>query len=391
MKKFLQKRKEKRKEHKARHPILFRILSVVLIIALLVGAYISYAVIYRGKTEGHVHSKTTSTEPVLHNDTKSLKRALTMYPALKKAVFSQSDLSSLPNAYVIPGLDSVRTLRTTEDGTTKKATCKSMTPQGMAVTPNYIIISGYCHVGKHNSVLLVIDKTTGEFLKEIVLQGTPHAGGIAYDPLNDMLWISSGSSGIASIAAIPVSYLINYDIDAKEPIAYLYEYPIVTLQSASFICYYDKCIYVGLFSRKNTGAIYRYGINEDGTLASTPVTTTVSQTYKEIARPDSVTIIEDKIQGLAMNDDYQFESESWGCVPSEIFVHAQTDDIVSVFNSDNVLFTGTYPRMLEQICLDGNDMYLLFESAAYAYRYYPLVGMDYILRVDISTFIEALS
>ncbi len=384
----IRKKKEKRIARKNAHPILFYVLSVLTIIVLVCAIYYAYAFVYRGRTENRHRSGKTSTEASVHPSTGSLKRALWMYPSLKKEVFNVPNVSSIPNTYVLPGLDSTRTLYTKDDQNFKLASCGAMTPQGLAVTQDHIIISAYCHTKKHNSVLYLIDKKTGDFVKEVVLQGRPHAGGIAYDPIHDMLWVATSSDGIASIASIPMSSLLAYDLDAKEPISYLYQYPVVSLQSSSFIAYYDKCLYIGLFTNSNNGAIYRYSIMEDGSLSSVNVTTTYSRNIREIAQPESVTLIENRIQGLAMNDNYQFLSTSWGFLNSQIYVHSQTDDIVTTFELTNVLMKEIYPRQLEQICVEDDDLYLLFESAAYPYRYYPLPSVDYVLRVNINSLVR---
>ena len=43
------------------------------------------------------------------------------------------------------------------------------------------------------------------------------------------------------------------------------------------------------------------------------------------------------------------------------------------------------PEKLEQIYVDGDDLYVLFESAAYSYRASSLVKMDRILKLDLKT------
>ena len=76
--------------------------------------------------------------------------------------------------YIIPGLKYTRTFLSAQGS--KKAVCTSMTPQGLAITPEYVLISAYCHTGKHNSVIYVINKETHRFIKEVVLPGTAPCG-----------------------------------------------------------------------------------------------------------------------------------------------------------------------------------------------------------------------
>ena len=84
-------------------------------------------------------------------------------------------------------------------------------PAGLAVTDEYVLISAYCHTAKHNSVIYVINKETHRFIKEVVLPGLPHVGGLAYDPDHDMLWYSSNTNGIAQAVSIKMDVLREYN------------------------------------------------------------------------------------------------------------------------------------------------------------------------------------
>ena len=73
------------------------------------------------------------------------------------------------------------------------AMCTTMTPQGLAVTEDYVFVSAYCHAKKHNSVIYMINKESHRFIKEIILPGQPHVGGLAYDSEHQILWYSSNA------------------------------------------------------------------------------------------------------------------------------------------------------------------------------------------------------
>ena len=47
------------------------------------------------------------------------------------------------------------------------AMCTTMTPQGLAVTEDYVFISAYCHAKKHNSVIYMINKESHRFIKKL--------------------------------------------------------------------------------------------------------------------------------------------------------------------------------------------------------------------------------
>ena len=91
--------------------------------------------------------------------------------------------------------------------------CTSMTPQGLAVTEDYVLVSAYCSTQKHNSVIYVIDKEKHNFIKEVILPGQPHVGGLAYDPEHKLLWYSSNINGIAQAVSIKMDTIEAYDYD----------------------------------------------------------------------------------------------------------------------------------------------------------------------------------
>ncbi len=47
---------------------------------------------------------------------------------------------------------------------------EDMTPQGLSFLEDYVVISAYSNGGGFNSVLWVLDKKTGEYIKTIVFQ-----------------------------------------------------------------------------------------------------------------------------------------------------------------------------------------------------------------------------
>lgn len=83
-------------------------------------------------------------------------------------------------SFPVPGLKKVHTINWRNE----KDHCTAMTPQGLTLTEDYLLISAYCHDHQHNSVIYVLDRITGVRLKTVILPDLPHAGGLAYDPLH---------------------------------------------------------------------------------------------------------------------------------------------------------------------------------------------------------------
>lgn len=86
--------------------------------------------------------------------------------------------------YIIPGLRYTRTFLNAEG--TKQAVCTSMTPQGLAVTDEYVLVSAYCQTEKHNSVIYVNQQRNSQ----IYQRGSPARSAscrrLAYDQEHDM-------------------------------------------------------------------------------------------------------------------------------------------------------------------------------------------------------------
>ncbi len=56
-----------------------------------------------------------------------------------------------------------------------------------------------------------------------------------------------------------------------------------------------------------------------------------------------------------------------------------------LLEEDTMLQKIRFPSKLEQIYVDGDDLYVLFESAAYGYRYTSLTQFDRILKLNLNT------
>ena len=134
-------------------------------------------------------------------------------------------------------------------------------PQGIAIIGTDIIISSFDFYKEKNSILCIYNEQ-GQLINKCTLEHKAHVGGIAYDSINNLLWVTAQSGNI-----------IAYDIDdiynKKHPISkckeiYVgenltnYLYPWLT--SASFLTVYNNEIFVGNFSLNNVGTIKIYKI-----------------------------------------------------------------------------------------------------------------------------------
>ncbi|NCB92645.1 MAG: hypothetical protein EOM40_08780 [Clostridia bacterium] len=371
---------EVKKRHKKRK--LIWLIVILLFIASIVSAYLYYVTVYRVKHEPESTSNQTVTDEVY--TLKSRRTLLTLTPEVKEAAFNGRAAEIDYGTYIVPGLNGTESLVFGDKGT--GSICTSMTPQGLAVTEDYLLVSAYCHSSTHNSVIYMIDKKTHEFIKEIVLRNKSHVGGLAYDSVHHNLWVAGMSRGIPQVNAITLNQLEDYSFqDEYLPVTYSQSYDLYAISRSSFLTYYDNALYVGYFTEKTASVMEEYDILEDGTLATQTMTNSldVTDSITPIALPSDMRVITEQAQGVAFYKDKLLFSRSYGVLPSALEVY--NNSMQKLLETDAMLKSIRFPEKLEQIYVDGDDLYVVFESAAYGYRASSLMKIDRILKLNLKT------
>ena len=278
----------------------------------------------------------------------------------------------------IPGLAYAKTINCE---TMAVDCCTSMTPQGIAVTDKYTYISAYCSTKKHRSVIFMLDTETGDYVKTIVLKDTTHAGGLAYDTKNDVLWVSSYLSisdednkrtRHASISCFTLNAMEAYDFGVTKRSLMYKSTCAVMFPATSFITYYDGHIYAGYRKKdKNSYSMASsYEIINGGT---------------EIAdEADDAFYIPGRVQGLQVYRNEIIFSISYGVDESRIEVYDTMSGELSSVNYSNAKPRQELklPQKLEQIYSFNGRLYCLFESGSFAYRLTAPVCMDRVVSLD---------
>ena len=243
-----------------------RLAVKILVAVLALGlAFWGYAFVYRGKTEPPAKYPVTNQDAAVYS-LRGQIQMLSQQEELNTFAFEGRKKEKEYGTYIIPGLRYTRTFLNAEG--TKQAVCTSMTPQGLAVTDEYVLVSAYCHTEKHNSVIYVINKETHRFIKEVVLPGLPHVGGLAYDQEHDMLWYSSNTNGIAQAISIKMDVLRDYNYaDNHMPVQVNQTCSLYGIVRDSFMTFYKGCLYVGCFNKYTESTIARYAVDSKGDLA----------------------------------------------------------------------------------------------------------------------------
>lgn len=390
-----QKREEKKKNkeeirtgrkarRKARWKRLRRVVCVLLVLALAGTGYWYYAFQYRAQHEPQTELTETNTDAIytMKEHMETVKRNEEVY----RYAYTDRDGDVDYGTYIVPGLEATRTLRIRSTG--KPAMCTSMTPQGLAITEDYLLISAYCRTKEHNSVIYVLDKVTHKFIKEIVLNTRAHVGGMAYDTMNHNLWVTGQGSTWAQANAISLKHLEEYQFtDEYKPLEFDMSYNLYRIKRASFMTYHDGALFVGFFTQDEASVIEKYLINADGTLyekTDMNLKRTVG-VIDPVACAVSMQVISGKVQGMAFYNNKILLTRSWGVLPSEVQVFNYSR--YGILSTSEAYKTIKFPERLEQIYQDGSDIYALFESAAYSYRMASINKIDRVLKLNGSALV----
>lgn len=356
-----------------------RVLAVCLVFVLIPAGYIGVIFGCMGKVEPKTDAVTTNAESSQYTLEEFSERLQPYSGLYEEAVLAHADEPD-SGTYVIPGLESARTLL--DNGAKRFSVCTGMTPQGIAVSGQYLFISAYCQSKNHNSVIFVVDKETHDFVKEVVLPNKAHVGSLAYDARNDNLWVCGSRNGIAQVNALDMESIEAYDFsEGWEPISFLHVNNILDIPRSSFMAYQAPYLYVGYYSTQEDSTIKKYEVQDDGNIRSVPVEHPASKVRQGVAEEDDLKI-SPYAQGMTFLGDILFLSYSMGIFPSRLAAY-QVSDGIRDFTDEMALEDIRLPYMLEQIYMDGGTMYLLFESGAYPYRYLPGLSVDRVLKIDI--------
>lgn len=255
-------------------------------------------------------------------------------------------------------------------------------PQGIALVGDYVLTSNFDYYKDKNSMICVIDKD-GKLVHKCMLDHDAHVGGIAYDEVNGLVFVT-GYSG----------YILAYDIEDilhKDKVTAKYSninvgdglsnYVYPWVNSASFISIHDNELLVGNFSLRNTGKVkrYKYSIVED------EINLEYVNSFK----------IPDMVQGITFykkdDKEYIIFSRSYGrdC-PSVMQIFRYSEDIKNYRDEKLVSSSLRLEPMLEQITSRDNNIYALYESNARPYTVNQDTEFDSIPVIDADSLVKKL-
>ncbi len=313
----------------------------------------------------------TNTNPVLDTDKQFMAKLNQKYPDLSQTLNFKAISQG---TYVIPGLKQSLSLKLTKEGY-KKGVADDMVPQGLAIIDgDYIAVSAYSKSKAFYTVIWLIDKESGRYLKTIVLDSKDHLGAMTYDQDKEVLWIATeGKNKTAQLQTLTLKQLKEYDLNkSAKPISYDNHTLIDDVVKTSYMTYHEGKIYVGYFKMKSLGKLAEFKVTSDGQL---------KEKHETIAKPEKVYDTFSKIQGISFYGDHIFMTQSYGLNKSKLLIFKNNFGKKGyALNKGQMTSKLHLPPYLEQAVGQDDNIYLLFESGSQKYRFNPfLFNFDRIL------------
>lgn len=245
----------------------------------------------------------------------------------------------------IPGMPSTRESDVDNNRIPQTGQC----PQGICLTPDYLLVSAYTSTGKGNpGNIHVFSRKTGKYLVTMGMRGKSHLGGLTFDGKN--VWVCHSNNN--TLECIPYVFVKRLAADSPECVidcSTLFESYHVS-NSPSCITWYDGKLWVATHTRMLNSRVVSYRVTPNG-----------------LRQVDSYRI-PDKVQGIAFDpaSGSVILSTSYGRTKSSwIKVYASVEELDTHPASPRLKVE--MPPCSEEIALADNGLYVLFESAGEKY------------------------
>lgn len=257
-------------------------------------------------------------------------------------------------------------------GADMPAICEDVVVQGMTYAEGYLLVTAYSKSGA-NSILYVLD-SSGEWLTTFDLGFRAHTGGIAFDDVNQLIWITGAEGNVYALEWRLLAENIPLGTKAgilnAPPISYSFDAGLTNHNNskvASFLDIVNGRLYVGSYVIGREGRLKGYDISAP----AEPLLVTEQN-------------IPEKIQGMTLVGEnsgaYLLLSQSAQTDESALLVY-QYDEQAESYSG--VLQTYLLPEGAEQLEAVEDKVLLLFESAAIPYKETARIRNDQIYAVRL--------
>ena len=311
-----------------------------------------------------------------HNQ--AMAAQLKRYPSVRQAWLAAG--ANREAVLLVPGLKEATTAVATT-ATAKAETrlhkhadqCQAMTPQGLAVSEDYLFISAYCSQQEHHSQLYIIERTSGRHLKTVVLPKRPHVGGLVFDRATQMLWLTITGKGMGRVACVSLQALL--EDETNQPIAYQQVIELAGITHSSYLAADGGELVSGTFALKQGGVVANYPLS---------VLSDSGRKAPPRIKPRKRRVTTTKVQSIAFTTEYMLLARSFGPGSAELWVFSKD---ATVLTRKHALRRIKFPHYLEQIVVEKGQLYCLFESGAWAYRQKG-GSIDEVVVLDLATLLQ---
>ncbi len=248
-----------------------------------------------------------------------------------------------------------------------------MVPQGISIIDNYILISSYDSKRVNYSIISILDQYGG-LVNTVSLDNYSHVGALAYDKINKMLYVP-GEDGILDIYDLGN---LKYKLSINDISDELIDYQDKNKRNIDYLFIDEDILYIGSFGvKEHKGIVKKFRIiKKDDLIILENINSFV---VPSLVQSINIYEIRDK-KYLILSRSYGQEKAS------HIEIYEYKDNISSY---DKPLLDIKMPPMLEQITIDKDNLYLLFESNAQKYDKCIDV-VDDIIILDLEKIISKL-
>ena len=377
---------EKTKSHK--HLRLFIFILLMVIVGIGLGGYYYHQHLQTSlnKRPTLIKSKDgTSISPAHLTFTTYKKQLNANYPQLYTAAYEVPSNTKIGRDVVIPGQVVSRAYNSKKGGLVNVTT---MTPQGLTIAGNYLLITAYDSTHQNNSLIYVINKKTGKYIKTLYINGKPHLGGITYDPVEKKLWVTGTVDDQAALMSFSLKQVEKYNYrQDKKFLKYDDVIALPTLQQASCVTYYDDHLFVGFFNEYSNGKIAAYPIAREKPFKGTITSDQIKAVTGKVSWSDEAgsASMDRQIQGITFYNNYIILSQSYGSKNSKLyFFPLSALNNLDEKNAEKVI---ECPPYLEQINAVDGQLLMLFESGAKAYAKNNVMTVDRVISANINSLI----
>ena len=166
---------------------------------------------------------------------------------------------------------------------------------------------------------------------------------------------------------------------SDQEVAFDHQYYLAEIEKSSYMTYADGHLLVGYFDKEEQGHLGIFTLDEYGF----PIQKSDAE---DSYLPQQVVDTPEQVQGVAITDQQVIFSQSYGNKDSKVlyFENPGLDQLPHFEEDQQLQQELVVPPYLQQIVVEDQSLYLLFESSAFKYRLNPTVtSIDRVIKIQL--------